>query len=691
MKDRIEKFLDRKEEAINKLAEKYPEEKSLLLDWQELEKFDSEIAEALLTNPYGVTSDGQGHKTPTGVLDIFEQALDERNIPVLEPGASGTPEFHVRFTNLPKEKPYSLMVRFIDSETIAHYVCTEGVVNRISEVLPKLYVAKFKCRGCGQNMEMPQDREDRLRGQIITPIRCRDCGKMDFQFLPEDSQWLDFQILEVQEPLEYIKGGEQARKIKVWVEDDLTDKVTAGDKVILTGVIRLQPPQKKGSVYYKFIEANYIESVEKEFEDIEITKKEEKEIQKLSRDPEVYRKIIDSIAPSIYGYREVKEAIALQMFGGRQGKTLPDGGKVRADIHLLLIGDPGVAKSRLLKYVDQIAPKSIYVSGKGTTGAGLTATAEKDELAEGAWTLKAGALVLAGGGIACIDEFDKMEKDDRAAMHEAMEQQTISVAKAGIVARFKCNTAILAASNPKFSRFDSYKPLGEQFDIPPTLISRFDLIFPIQDVVDRDTDRKIAEHMLKMHKVGEDQKDLEPVIPTDLFRKYIAYARKNVYPLLTEEAGEKLRDYYVELRGGDRETVRATPRQLEALVRLAEASAKIRLSSEVTVEDTERVISLTNFVLREVATDKATGKIDIDRIATDYSQSKRDRIKMVEDTIRSIIANSPDKSAGMQEILAATLEKKIERSEVEKIINELKSKGVIFEPRYDRYQFTEDA
>ncbi len=690
MKDRIEKFLDRKEEAINKLAEKYPDEKSLVLDWQELEKFDSEIAEALLTNPFGVTYDSQGKKTPTGVIDIFEQALHERNVPVLEAGA-GTPEFHVRFTNLPKEKPYSLMVRFIDSETIAHYLSTEGIVNRISEVLPKLYVAKFKCRGCGQVMEMPQDREDRLRGQIITPIRCRDCGKMDFQFLPEDSQWLDFQILEVQEPLEYIKGGEQARKIKVWVEDDLTDKVTAGDKVVLSGVIRLQPPQKKGSVYYKFIEANYIEPVEKEFEDIEITKKEEKEIQKLSRDPEVYRKIIDSIAPSIYGYREVKEAIALQMFGGRQGKTLPDGGKVRADIHLLLIGDPGVAKSRLLKYVDQIAPKSIYVSGKGTTGAGLTATAEKDELAEGAWTLKAGALVLAGGGIACIDEFDKMDKEDRGAMHEAMEQQTISVAKAGIVARFKCNTAILAASNPKFSRFDSYKPLGEQFDIPPTLISRFDLIFPIQDIVDRDTDRKIAEHMLKMHKVGEDQKDLEPAIPIDLFRKYIAYARKNVQPLLSEEAGEKLRDYYVELRGGDRETVRATARQLEALVRLAEASAKIRLSSEVTVEDTERVINLTNFVLREVATDKTTGKIDIDRIATDYSQSKRDRIRMVEDTIRSIIANSPDKSAGMQDILTATAEKKIERSEVEKIINELKSKGVIFEPRYDRYQFTEDA
>jgi len=273
MKDRIEKFLDLQEEGINALAEKYPEEKSLVLDWQELERFDSEIAEAIITNPYGVRYDSSGRHVPTGVIDLFEEALNGRGVPVLETGPFGTPEFHVRFTNLPKEKPYSLMVRFIDADSIAHFISSEGVVNRISDILPKLYIAKFRCNSCGQNTDIRQDREDRLRGQIIQPARCRDCGKTDFRFLPEESQWIDFQILEIQEPLEYIKGGEQARKIKIWVEDDLTDRVTAGDKVTITGVVRLQPPQKKGSVYYKFIEANYIEPVEKEFEDIEITKK----------------------------------------------------------------------------------------------------------------------------------------------------------------------------------------------------------------------------------------------------------------------------------------------------------------------------------------------------------------------------------------------------------------------------------
>ncbi|MBN2251426.1 MAG: minichromosome maintenance protein MCM [Candidatus Altiarchaeota archaeon] len=678
MKKRIENFLDLKTEDLNKLAERYPEKKSFLVDWQELEKYDSEIAEKLI-------------EEPDEIINLFEAALHERNLPVLDPGPSGTPEFHARFWNMPKEKPHSLMVRYIDSTTIARFTSTEGVVNRISDVLPKAYLTRFRCNGCKQITEVKQERSDRLRSQIAQPLRCQDCGKMDFTFMPEESGWVDFQVLEIQEPLEFIKGGEQARKIKVWVEDDLTDKVTAGDKVVITGTIRLQPPQKKGSVYYKFIEANNVEPVEKEFEDIEITKKEEKEIRKLAQDPRIYEKIVESIAPAIYGYNEVKAAIALQMFGGRQGKILPDGGKVRADIHLLLIGDPGVAKSRLLKYVDDIAPKSIYVSGKGTTGAGLTASAEKDELAEGAWTLKAGALVLAGGGIACIDEFDKMDKEDRGAMHEAMEQQTISVAKAGIVARFKSNTAILAASNPKFSRFDNYKPLGEQFDIPPTLLSRFDLIFPIQDILDMEQDRKIAEHMLKMHKVGAELKELEPTIETELFRKYIAYARKSVNPILTDEAADKIRDYYVGLRAGSKETVRATARQLEALVRLAEASAKIRLSDKVTIDDAERVINLTNFVLKEIAYDKTTGEIDIDRIVTSHPKSTRDRIRTVEDVIKEAIGNSTDGSASLDDILRGTSEKNLQRHEVEKIITELKTKGIIYEPRHNKFMFTEGA
>ena len=450
VREKISSFLEKKADEIRKLGEFYPDKKSFVIDFLEIERFDTELAEKLVSEP-------------DEVLPVFEGIVNEMDIPtVIE-----NPKFHVRVKNLPKEKKYTVMVRDITSDFIGRFISVEGIVNKISDVHPKVVNAMFVCNKCGE-----QNREPQTTRFLLEPFKCKNCGaRENFRFKPELSEFIDTQRLEIQEPLELLKGGDQARRIEIWAEDDITDVVTAGDRVNVTGVVRLNPPKMKGAVYFQFIDANHVEGLEQEFEDIEISEDEIEKIKELSNDAKIYDKIVNSIAPSIYGYREVKEAIALQLFGGRTGKKLPDGTSVRPDIHLLLIGDPGVAKSRVLQYVDQIAPKSIYVTGKGTTGAGLTATAEKDEFAEGAWTLKAGALVLAGGGIACIDEFDKMNKEDRSAMHEALEQQTISIAKAGIIAKFKANTSVLAASNPKFSRFDTYKPISEQFDIPPTLMS----------------------------------------------------------------------------------------------------------------------------------------------------------------------------------------------------------------------------
>lgn len=669
VREQIEKFLDSKEKEIQALASHYPAKKSLLLDFQELEEYDHTLAEKLI-------------KEPDEVIETFMDVLAGRDI-LVSTDQLERPVLHVRFKNVPKELGYTLLVREINSDYINRFLSTEGVVNRISDVLPKVFKAVFYCNRCNEKVLIPQDRR-----VLKEPYKCVQCGRGEFRFSQEDSKWVDIQKIEIQEPLEMLKGGDQARRIELWVEDDFTDVVTAGDKVTVNGILRLIPPKQRGSVFMKFIEANYIESIQKEFEDIEITKEEEAEIKKLSKDPAIYDKIINSIAPSIYGYREVKEAIALQLFGGRSGKKLPDGTSVRPDMHILLIGDPGVAKSKMLQYVDHIAPKSIYVTGKGTTGAGLTATAEKDEFAEGAWTLKAGALVLAGGGIAAIDEFDKMDKEDRGAMHEAMEQQTISIAKAGIVTKFKANTSILAASNPKFSRFDPYKTPAEQFDIPPTLISRFDLIFPVKDVVDMEQDKKIADHILKMHGTEKDMEDLRPEIPVELFRKYISYSRKNVKPVLSEDAMEKVKDYYVTLRSSSHGgAVPATPRQLEALIRLAEASAKVRLSNSVTVADAERAINLTNFVLREVAYDQRSGILDIDRIATDHPKAARDKIKMVEDTIKELIGNIDGNTAAFEEIIERLSTQGMSRSETEKYLNELKLKGIIYEPRHGQFTF----
>ena len=589
----------------------------------------------------------------------------------------------MRFKNLPKEKGYTLMVRDINSDYIGRLISTEGVVNKISDVLPKVYKAVFYCTRCNERTAIVQDRRS-----LRDPYKCNQCGRNEFRFSENESSWIDSQKIEIQEPLEMLKGGENARKIEILVEDDFTDVVTAGDKVVVNGILRLKPPKMKETIYYKFIEANYIEGIQKEFEDIPTTPEEEIAIKKLSKDPAIYEKIIGSIAPSIYGYKEVKEAIALQLFGGRTGKKTPEKTSVRSDMHILLIGDPGVAKSRMLQYVDKIAPKSIYVTGKGTTGAGLTATAEKDEFAEGAWTLKAGALVLAGGGIAAIDELDKMSKEDRSAMHEAMEQQTISIAKEGIVTKFKANTSILAASNPKFSRFDPYKTPAEQFDIPPTLISRFDLIFPIKDIVDVEQDKRIADHILKMHGTEEEVESIKPQIDEDLFRKYISYSRRNIKPMLTPDAMEKIKEYYVTLRSSSHGgAVPATPRQLEALVRLAEASAKMRLSEKVTVADAERAINLTNFVLKEVAYDSKSGVFDIDRIATDHPKAARDKIKTVEDAIRELVGNIDGNTASLDDIISKVSSQGVSRTEAEKYLNELKLKGIIYEPRHGQFTF----
>lgn len=670
MREQIEKFLDEKTREINEIAEHYPEKKSLFIDYEELSRYDLELAEELISNP-------------DNIIKNFREILFEKLKPVND--LVDEHKCYARFYNIPREKGYTIFVRDITSDYVGKLISVDGTVTKITDVLPRVLIARFVCNKCNTPHDVFQ--ESRF---LYEPPFCETCRKKsEFRFIPDESFWTDVQRMEIQEPLEMLKGGEQARRIEIWVEDDLTDLVKPGDKITVTGIVRLLPPKKRGSIYYKFIEANNIEGVEMEFEEIEISESDERKIKKLAKDPRVHENIVNSIAPGIYGYREVKEAIALQLFGGRPKKSLPDGTKLRSDIHILLVGDPGVAKSRMLQYVDQIAPKSIYVTGKGTTGAGLTATAEKDEFAEGGWTLKAGALVLAGGGIAAIDEFDKMNKDDRDSMHEAMEQQTISVAKAGIVTKFLANTSILAAANPKFSRFDTYKPLGEQFDIPPTLLSRFDLIFPIRDILDSERDSEIADHMLKVHKTEKEIKEIEPEINVDLFRKYVAYARKNIHPVLTDDAAEKIKNFYVALRSGSREAVRATPRQLEALIRLSEASAKMRLSNEVTVSDAERAIELTNFVLREVAYDEATGQIDIDRIVTEYPKSARDRIRTIENIIRDLTAKSDDGMAGLDEIIEEAREQNIDKFKAEQIINELKAKGVIYEPRHGRFMFTE--
>ncbi|MFC1755371.1 ATP-binding protein, partial [Thermoproteota archaeon] len=377
---------------------------------------------------------------------------------------------------------------------------------------------------------------------------------------------------------------------------------------------------------------------------------------------------------------KIKEGIIYQLLGGCK-KERTDGAVTRGDMHILLVGDPGAGKSMLLKRTQVVAPKSRYVSGKGASGAGLTAAVVKDEFLKG-WSLEAGALVLANRGFTMIDELDKMSHEDRSAMHEALEQQTVTISKANIQATLRCETTVLAAANPKFGRFDPYELVAKQINLPPALISRFDLIFPIRDLPNEDQDTKLAGFILNLQQTNSIG---EPDVDTLLLRKFISYARRYCTPKLTDGAVDELQSYYVKMRnsGGDEAGARSVPitaRQLEALVRLAEASAKTRLSDKVTKRDAKKAIELLYYCMSQIGIDPETGKIDVDVLTTGVSSSARSHIMTVKEVI-SDLENKIGKTIPIEELVKEAQEKSVDADKVEEILEKLKRSGDIFEPR----------
>jgi len=429
------------------------------------------------------------------------------------------------------------------------------------------------------------------------------------------------------------------------------------------------------------MDVNYVESQQRELVEIEITPEDEKRILDLAKMPDVRERIIRSIAPSIYGMEDIKEAIACLLFGGVP-KVYPDGIRVRGDIHILLVGDPGMAKTQLLRFVTKIAPRAVYTTGKGSSAAGLTAAVvrEKDT---GEFYLEAGALVLADTGVAVIDEIDKMDAKDRVAIHEALEQQTVSIAKAGIVATLNARCSVLAAANPAFGRYLPNRTVAENVDLPVTLLSRFDLIFIIRDEPNLDRDKAIAEHITTLH-AGEVPEGFTEIISPDLLRKYIAYARKHVKPVLTPEARERIVQFYVQMRAKSREPdspIAITARQLEALIRLAEAEAKMRLSPVVEAEDADRAIRLFMKYLSSVGIDIESGKIDIDIIMTGKPKSAQERLALVMNILAQLEDANGGKPVKIEDLYREAESAGLDRQAVDKAINMLLKSGDVYTPR----------
>ena len=636
-----------KDDVFN-ILEKYPDERSLTVDYRALEIFDPDLADLLIDKPEEV---------------IHAASIAIKNIDPLVKDA----DINIRFEQLSNIIPLKTLL----SKYIGTFVSADGIVRKTDEIRPRIETGVFECRGCMRLHEVEQTSAN----TIIEPTLCSECGGRSFRLLQEESKYIDTQTARMQEPLENLSGGTEPKQMLMILEDDLVDKLNPGDKVRITGTLKTFREERSGK-FKNYIYVNHIEPLEQEFEELQLSEEDEAEIIELSKDPNIYDKIIKSTAPSIRGYRDVKEAIALQLFGGA-AKELEDETKLRGDIHILIVGDPGIGKSQILKYVSRLAPRSIYTSGKGTTGAGLTAAAVRDEL--GGWSLEAGALVLGDQGNVCVDELDKMRSEDRSALHEALEQQTVSIAKAGIMATLNSRCSVLAAANPKFGRFDRYKVLAEQIDLPAPIISRFDLIFVIEDKPSKEKDSELAEHILKTHQYNTVDYEIEP----ELLRKYIAYARKNVNPRLTEEANEVLKEFYVSTRNSNPEEQGAVPitaRQLEAIIRLSEASAKIKLKETVDKEDAEKAVRLQLSCLKEVGVDPETGELDADIVSGGTPKSDRDKIQRVTEEIKQL----EEEYAGQAplNILLSNMNDKygVSEDKTEQIIKNLVQKGVIYQP-----------
>ena len=629
----------------------------IYLDFTKLTEFSNKLAEEILINP-------------EETLGIVELAIEETGL---------VNNLRVRLVNLPKSQ--EIKVRNIRSKNLNEMIIIEGIVRQASDVRPQVINAKFECPSCGTVISVLQ-----IEKKFREPATC-SCGRRGgFRLISKEM--VDTQRLVIEEAPESLSGGEQPKRINVFVKEDLVEpkmeeKTTPGSRVKSIGILKEVPvPLHSGGLSTRFelaLEANNIIPMEETFEELDINEEDERQILELSQDPEIFKKLTKSIIPSVWGYDEIKQSLVLQLFGG-VAKIHADGQRSRGDLHILLIGDPGVAKSATLVFMSRISPKGRYVVGKSASGAGLTATVIRDEYLRG-WSLEAGAMVLAHKGLVCIDELEKMDPNDRSAMHEAMEQQTITISKANVQATLRAETSVLAAANPKFGRFDPYQSIAQQIDLPPTLINRFDVIFPLRDIPDRKKDELIATHVLYAHqKEGEDM-----LIPKDLFRKYIAYAKQRIKPSLTDDAVEEIKKFYVELRNvpvSSEGTLRPIPisaRQLQALIRMSEASAKMRLSEKVTMDDAKRAIEIMKYYLTQVGYDYESKTFDIDRGTGGMPASQRNKVFLVRDTITNL-ENKLGKMIPMEEI-EKELEGKLTKDEIDEAITKLDISGVIFKPR----------
>lgn len=640
---------------------------SLVVDYIDFDSFNPSLAKQITHEP-----DEMLEAFNEAVLSILREIHPDYEQEIRD-------KIRVRMGNYTVQKG----LREINADLIDKLVSVSGMVVRSSEIKPLAKKVAYRCTNCNTVTEA------QLKGLVLKkPQKCPACSEKELEMDPETSIFIDFQMVRLQELPEDLPAGQLPHYVEVTVMGDLVDQCRPGDRIMLTGIIRIEQeqlaPQAKTSLFRLRMEGNNIEYIggragskdTRSVERMTISAEDERQIRTIASKPDAYDKLIASFAPHIYGHETLKESILLLIVGSVT-KKLEDGSTRRGDINVLMVGDPGTAKSEMLKFAAKIAPRGLYTSGRGSTAAGLTAAVIRDK--SGIMMLEAGAVVLGDQGLVCIDEFDKIKPEDRSALHEVMEQQTCSVAKGGIVATLNARTSILAAANPLYGKYDPYKNITENVNLPVPLLTRFDLIFIVRDIPEREKDNLVASHILEIYKDTEHA--AKPAIEIDLFSKYLSYARETK-PALTQEAIDIIRSYYMDMRKVESEgMITVTPRQLEGLVRLATARARLLLKDRVDAEDASRAIYLVEQMLRTAGVDVNTGKMDVG-VLYGKPQSEVSKSKTLMDVFKGLSGsenNDVEEKALIDELVKTG--KFTDENDARKYFENAKREGQVYERR----------
>lgn len=617
------------------------------------------------------------------IYDNLLQKFDE-TLPYLSLAVESTfikKDIQIRFFN----NSNKIDISRIRVNHLGNLILVKGLIKRITKVIPRTQEITYQCGTCGSVVKILQ-----LNKKIKAPTKC-SCGRRG-GFAVTGEKQIDIQELNLEESQENLEG-KQAQQLRVYLEGSLTDKdfssrLQAGRRIEIIGTIRKLPPfmtikDEESNLSEFMLYANNVILLDAE-DDIKVSEEDEIQIKEIAAN-----KPLDFLArnlvPEVYGNDMVKRAIILQMVKGVP-KQRTDGSQTQSDIHILITGDVGISKSVTLKAATSRTPKARMVVGTKTSKVGLGAMAVHDELLN-CWSLEAGALVLASGSTLCIDELDKMYKEHLNDLLEPMSAGTATINRAGISAVLPARTNILAAANPINGNYDLKQHLAKQIDLPTPIINRFDLIFILLDKPDRNFDSNVVEHIFKGFK-----EKMKCDITPELYRKYIIYCKK-LQPKLKEELLEPIKKFYVELRQKSQKAddgekgIPVNLRGMEALIKLAEAHAKLRLSEWVELEDLNVAKEIVSFCLRQIGYDEETGVYDMSRITEKVPTSQRGRLNILLEILHNL-AETQGEMLPYKEILMEAEKANIKKWNLTTYLEQIQKEGIIFEPKQGYYQFT---